>query len=148
MITLRPTNESELIRFVEFENEQDTIEYIIPYSIDKHKECFAETNTVYLSIYSDETLVGFFILLHEGESVEFRRVVITKAARGIGQQAILKMHKYCADRLGASRIWLDVFKHNKRGRHVYSKLGYDVIDCRDHEKGKLIIMQRGIQQTN
>jgi GNAT superfamily N-acetyltransferase len=148
MIKIRPTVESELIRFAEFENERDTIEYIIPYSIDKHKECFAGNNTVYLSIYSDGTLVGFFILLNEGESVEFRRVVITKTARGIGQQAILKMHEYCIDRFGVSKIWLDVFKHNKRARHVYSKLGYKVSGCRDHEKGKLIIMQRGIQETN
>lgn len=88
--------------------------------------------------------VGFLILCIEGSAVEFRRIVITRSARGIGQQVIRQMHKYCVSALGVRRVWLDVFAHNKRGRHVYAKLGYKVVSRRSHEGKELIIMERSI----
>jgi RimJ/RimL family protein N-acetyltransferase len=144
MITLRPSIAGELEHFVEFEREQDTSEFIIPYSLSAHEACFREAGIRYLSITEDGKLVGFVILCIEGSAVEFRRIVITRSARGIGQQVIRQMHKYCVSALGVRRVWLDVFAHNKRGRHLYAKLGYKVVNRKWHEGRELIIMERRI----
>jgi len=141
---LRPSIAEELERFVEFEREDDTAGFIIPYSLSAHEACFRQAGIRYLSITEDGILVGFFILSVEDSAVEFRRIVITRSARGIGQQAIRQMHAYCARELGARRLWLDVFVHNGRARHVYAKLGYEIVSRKWHEGKELVIMEKRI----
>ncbi|MBC8285268.1 MAG: GNAT family N-acetyltransferase [Nitrospinae bacterium] len=145
MITLRPSQKEELPQFVAFESEDDTNEFIKAYSLVKHKECFDDKKTHYLSIIEIDRLIGFFLLHIEKNSVEFRRVVITKSARGFGQEAIQMMHSYCLGVFGRNKIWLDVFEHNKRGQHVYSKLGYNIIGNKEYEGKNLLIMEKHIQ---
>ena len=47
------------------------------------------------------------------------------------------MEEYCRERLGRSRIWLDVFEFNQRGQHIYQKLGYRRFDQGEVE-GKVL----------
>jgi RimJ/RimL family protein N-acetyltransferase len=81
---------------------------------------------VYLRIIADDKLKGFVMLALDPDqsSVEFRRIVVSTKGLGIGQSAIAKMEEFCRVELGRSRIWLDVFEYNHRGRHIYEKLGY------------------------
>ena len=87
---------------------------------------FTDSDIVYPTIFAGEALAGFFILaLDEVEStIEFRRVVVAPSYRGIGQQAISAMERYCAVELNRHRIWLDVFMDNNRAKHIYKKSGY------------------------
>lgn len=112
--------------FVEIEKLDGTSDFIIPYSVEQHRAEMRKPNVVYLSIVSNDALSGFIILATEddSESVEFRRIVVASKGRGTGQSAISKMERYCADVLKCNRIWLDVFEINKRGQHIYNKLGY------------------------
>ena len=121
------------------ENGNETTEYIIPYSLTKHQNEFQKQNIIYLSIFYHKTLSGFFILNNEPESksVEFRRIVISNKGNGLGQSAIKEMHSYCKNSLNAESVWLDVFEHNSRGRHIYKKLGYEKFKTEPYEKSEL-----------
>ena len=113
--------------FVEMERSEDTLEFIIPYDLERHKQEMSKPEIIYLSIVNEDRLLGFIILAVEPDTkrVEFRRIVVSSKGKGIGQAAIKEMEQFCLKKLGCRRIWLDVFESNKRGRHVYEKLGYN-----------------------
>jgi len=126
------------------EQTNDTQEYILGYSLEEHEQAYATPGHVYLSIYKEQALVGFFILAleTEHESVEFRRIVVQPGARGIGQAAIKLMEHHCRNTLGCHRIWLDVFEHNLRAKHIYEKLGYRRFDTQTHDAGVLAFYEK------
>ena len=116
----------DLSQFAEMEQEAETSNFIIPYSLKEHQNKFSEPHVIYLRITNDDVIVGFFILAldADGCSIEFRRIVVSDKGKGIGQAAIRQMEGFCRDEPCRSRIWLDVFEHNQRGRHIYEKFGY------------------------
>ena len=78
----------------------------------------------------------------EPNSVEFRRVVVSDKGKGVGQSAITAMEQFCRTQLQRTRIWLDVFEYNNRGRHIYEKLGYERYGESDHEGRRLLLYQK------
>ena len=143
MLELRRSLENEINTFVEFEQNAETAEFIIPYSLIEHRQAMSEKRNVYLSIYLNKQLVGFFILVTGiNESIEFRRIVIDAKARDIGQKAIQLMEQYCQQRLSAKQIWLDVFSFNKRGVHVYRKLGYKQFATEEYQGKELLLFEK------
>jgi len=140
LIRLRQSREDEISSFVDMERLEGTSEFIIPYSKELHFEEFLKSDVHYLSILSNDSLVGFIILVVESDtnSVEFRRIVVASKGQGIGQSAILEMEKYCAQVLTCSRIWLDVFESNNRGKHIYEKLCYKAFKT-DNSDGKTLL---------
>lgn len=125
---------------------EESRHYVLPYSLSRHRLEFARDEIVYLSICDAENLAGFFILALDPDqnSIEFRRVVVARPGAGTGQSAIPAMEAYCRDQLKRNRVWLDVFDFNRRGRHVYEKLGYQLFDSRDHDGKKLLYYQKTI----
>jgi len=146
MIEIRESRSNELRRFSELDQDPDTREHITTSSLQQHRRAFARNDIVYLSIYSESELAGYFILALESEpgSIEFRRIVIAIKGAGTGQAAIGAMENYCRDQLGCQRIWLDVFEANTRGRYVYEKLGYQLFDTGDLRGKKLLYLQKNI----
>jgi len=146
MVEIRESEPTELARFCEMERAADTREYITVSSLQAHRQQFARPDIVYLSIYTDAGLAGYIILALEGdgETVEFRRIVVADKGRGIGRAAISAMEGYCRGRLRRRRIWLDVFESNHRGRHVYEKLGYRLFDTGELRGQKLLLLQKDI----
>ena len=128
MIKLRPSEEKELKIFADMESQTHANRFVNSTSFESHKTNFKKSNTIYLSIENSEGKVsGYFILVVETdpESIEFHRVVIDENCRGIGQDSIKEMEKYCRNVLNAKRIWLDVYEDNLIGKHIYEKLGYN-----------------------
>ncbi|WP_409525703.1 GNAT family N-acetyltransferase [Nitrincola sp. MINF-07-Sa-05] len=125
-VQLRKAEEADLALFTEMEQEAGTSKFIIPYRLEDHVSSYSDPRIIYLRIVADEELAGYFILAmdQDARSIEFRRVVVANKGLGIGQRAIEAMEVYCRDLLQMTRIWLDVFWHNCRGRHIYEKLGY------------------------
>ena len=126
------------------DRDPDTREHITLYSLAEHQAEFVRDDIVYLSIYANNALSGYFILVLEadGESVEFRRIVVDAKGAGIGQAAIRAMEAYCAGQLRRRRIWLDVFASNPRGQHIYAKLGYSLFKRGELDGRPLLFMQK------
>lgn len=126
------------------EQAQDTRQFVLPYSETEHVRNILDSSFVYLRILEAGELVGFFILVLDSErnSVEFRRVVVSDKGKGIGQSAIAAMEQFCKAQLHRTRIWLDVFEHNHRGRYIYEKLGYERCGESDNEGRRLLLYQK------
>ncbi len=126
------------------EQREDTADFIGTYSTAEHARNMRDPNMVYLAILEDGETAGFFILVvdRDGKSVEFRRVVVAPERRGIGQTAVRAMEQYCRAELGRERIWLDVFEHNQRGRHIYEKLGYEQFGRGTYQGKPLLLYQK------
>lgn len=144
MIELKPATPAVLADIVAMERAADTADFIIPCSVDEHRRRMADDHVVYLTVLEADTLVGFIVLVldDDGRSVEFRRIVIGKKGLGLGQQAIGNMEAYCRDVLARSRIWLDVFEHNSRGRYLYEKLGYVLFAEAVHDGRALLLYEK------
>ena len=128
MVTLRPARYSELEKFCEMDLQSHARRFVTGGSLEIHQRDFHCDDTHYLSIVDvHDVLVGYFLLVVEsdGETINFHRIVVDQDARGIGQQAITEMLRFCRQQLGATKVWLDVFDDNPRGIHIYEKLGFE-----------------------
>jgi RimJ/RimL family protein N-acetyltransferase len=75
-----------------------------------------------------------------------RRIVVVDKGKGVGRAAISAMEVYRRDRLRRRRIWLDVFESNLRGRQVYDRLGYRLIDNGELRGQKLLLLKKNIAE--
>lgn len=143
MIELQLARPGDIPHFVAMEREKDTREFVIGYDEERHRRAMADLNVRYLRIADEGVLVGFIILvLDKDGSVELRRIVVTRKGAGIGQRAIAIVEGFCRAALGVSRIWLDVFEHNHRGRRLYEKLGYSQFGVGAFEGRRLLLYEK------
>ncbi|HEV8042984.1 MAG TPA: GNAT family N-acetyltransferase [Bryobacteraceae bacterium] len=57
-------------------------------------------------------------------SIELMRIVVSEPDQGLGRAILNALVSKVFDELGAHRLWLDVFEHNARARHVYRSVGF------------------------
>lgn len=141
---IRTSFEIELELFQKFETKEDTINYINPYTIEKHIEEFNKPNIVYKTILNKDKIIGFIILNLEEDkkSVEFRRIVINEKGKCFGIMAINYLDYIVKEEYLRNRIWLDVYEHNKRGIHIYEKCGYKYLNSIKHQGKELKIYEK------
>ena len=144
MVTVERAPVQDASLFAQLEQAPDTKQFVLPYSETEHARNILNSSFVYLRILDAGELVGFFILVLDSEpnSVEFRRVVVSDKGKGVGQSAITAMEQFCRTQLQRTRVWLDVFEYNNRGRHIYEKLGYERYGESDHEGRRLLLYQK------
>jgi RimJ/RimL family protein N-acetyltransferase len=142
-ITLRDTQIDELARISEME-QGDARDFIAPYSLERHRDELLKPDVVYKSIYRNDDLVGFVILVldPDGHSVEFRRIVVSNPGLGYGKRAVAMVGELCHDELGRERVWLDVLETNARARHVYEECGYEPFGVSEYLGRALVLYQR------
>jgi ribosomal protein S18 acetylase RimI-like enzyme len=76
--------------------------------------------------YAAGPLFGFAIVErvndpHEG--AKLKRIAVTQPAVGFGVPFLRAVIGWVFESTAAPRLWLDVFVHNARARHVYRKVG-------------------------
>jgi len=122
----------------------ETRGFVVDHDVDRHVANLSDPCQICLRIIADDRLVGYFVLVPEndGKSVEFRRIVVADKGQGIGQRAITRMEQFCRDELGRTRVWLDVFEHNDRGRHIYEKLGYRYTGDCDYDGMRAFVYEK------
>ena len=140
MISLRPSSRGELVIFDEMDRQDHASNFVDQIGLDIHKTYFDNPAITYLTIENRSgELAGYFILVTEADnnSLEFRRIIIDKSKRGVGQIAIAEMEKYCTTEFNVRRIWLDVYEDNLIGKHIYQKMGYKPFRVKLVEERKL-----------
>lgn len=142
-VKLFATDEKQLDDLVAWEQQSDVGEFILANTKAQHLASMQEATIQYLSVFQNEQLVGFIILVLEpNNTVEFRRIVIGHRGAGIGQLAIQAMEQYCLEHFACQRIWLDVFDFNERGQHIYRKLGYQEFKRCEHGEHQLLFFEK------
>ncbi len=147
MISLRPSKRDELIIFDQMDRQGHACHFITQTGLNNHHRNFDHPNITYLNIKNESgELCGYFILVVEpdSESVEFRRILIDQAKRGVGQLAIKTMENFCKNELRVKRIWLDVYEDNVIGRHIYEKLGYQYFKRELAEGRNLLFYEKAL----
>jgi RimJ/RimL family protein N-acetyltransferase len=140
LISIEDTKAEELKAIQQMERNEDTSRYIISYSLERHRAEFQKPDVFYKSIYNKTgNLAGFMILVLDSDeiSLEFRRIVISDKGKGYGKRAVSLVDRICTEEFGKSRIWLDVFDFNNRGRHIYESLGYRFVKTSNYQ-GKIL----------
>ncbi len=149
MIELRRAKRSQLALFSEMEQDDDTSPYILPTTLEQHRQAFALDDIIYLSIFTGAEPGRFIILAldPDARSVELRRIVVAHKGRGTGGQAIAALESFCRTQLQRSRIWLDAYDFNRRGQRLYCGLGYIQFDQRDFEGNQLLFFEKEIVEN-
>lgn len=122
----RPDNIKKIIQI-----ESENSDFIGQYDYDRHKKVIDIDDEIHFSIFdnADNNLIGHIILagLKNGnDSIEFRRIVISKKGKGFGKESVELIKKYCFTELKAHRIWLDVISDNNRAIGLYKSQGFKV----------------------
>ena len=128
-LVIRDALLEDLDRFRLMELDGDTAPFINPYPLERHQAEFEKAEIRYKSILGPSgELVGFMILAldPDGVSLELRRIVVAVRGRGYGK-VVLRRAGELAREFGRSRVWLDVFAHNERARHVYEGAGFELV---------------------
>jgi diamine N-acetyltransferase len=63
-------------------------------------------------------------ILSVDRSMELMRIVVSQPGQGLGRKVLRAIIDKVFDELEAHRLWLDVFEHNTRARHVYRSVGF------------------------
>lgn len=123
----------ELTRLEDIEKitkiESENSDFIGQYDYDGHRSVIDSDNEMHISIFDEagNNLIGHIILAglkNQNDSIEFRRIVISKKGKGFGKESINLIKKYCFETLRTHRIWLDVFEDNKRAIGLYKSQGF------------------------
>lgn len=109
--------------------ESENSDFIGQYDYDGHKRVIESDDEIHFSILDkvENNLIGHIILAginNPHDSIEFRRIVVSKKGKGFGKESINLIKKYCFENLKAHRIWLDVFEDNKRAISLYISQGF------------------------
>ena len=95
---------------------------------DAHLAALAVVDTRYLvGARASGALEGFAIIeqidnSHEG--AKLKRIAVTAPGAGFGQPFLHGALAWLFESTAAPRLWLDVFTHNARARHVYRRAGF------------------------
>lgn len=146
MITIKKSEFSQLSQFCKMNTQDHVKNHLSIKSLEAHQKEFQNSNFVYLSVFESNSLVGYIILVKENHenSIQFKRILIDEAFLGIGQEAMVMMEGYCVAKLNAKRIWLDVFKSNRRAIHVYEKSGYNVFKQGEENDRTVIFYEKNL----
>lgn len=128
MLNLKPTEPADLPEIVRLEHHPENTEYILPYSLSRHRQALESKDEMHLKLITGEGSLAGFVLLagleNPNSTVEFRRIVVALKGMGHGRQAIRLVKEYCFEHLMCHRLWLDVFEDNARARQLYSSEGF------------------------
>lgn len=143
-IEVRAASREELPLFTEMESADHARDYVGQSGLNEHDRMFGDDGYIHLTILSGGKVAGFFLLVLEddGESIDFRRIVVSQTDGGIGQVSITAMESWCRENTDRSRIWLNVYDFNHRGIHVYKKLGYRYFKSEKRDDKLLIYFEK------
>ena len=97
------------------------------WSPEEHAAALVRADTRYLvGGRAGRALEGFAILQpladpHEG--AKLKRICVTEPGGGFGQPFLAAVIDWVFTATANERLWLDVFTHNERARHVYRRVG-------------------------
>lgn len=127
MSFIRSTKPEDLDTVLLIEQAKDNIRWICPYSKARHLQVIESNHEFHFVIINDGNIVGFIILAQtekEHDSIEFRRIAINEKGRGIGRKTVQWIKDWAFNKMGAHRLWLDVFTDNDRAKSLYLSEGF------------------------
>lgn len=128
MLQLEKTNNNDITKIIEWENNAENKDFVFQYSREVHQQTILNKDYAHLKVIDNErVMIGFVILRgleNPFESIELKRILINKKGKGYGKTTLKMVQEYAFQKLNAHRLWLDVFTENPRAIHVYEAVGF------------------------
>ncbi len=103
-------------------------EFVGHWSEERHQATLASSDARYLVADAPGGGLRAFAILRglqeTSGSIELKRIVIATPGQGLGRHILQELLDIAFQRLGAHRLFLDVFEDNPRALHVYRSLGF------------------------
>jgi RimJ/RimL family protein N-acetyltransferase len=141
-MTLRRACAQDLSFIVALEQRFHGLNLVGADDLATHQQRMSDPDCQYWIADNQGSRAGHVILRgiqSEDCSVELKRIVISEPGQGLGRMVLRAMMSKVFDELGAQRLWLDVFEHNARARHVYRSVGF----AEEGVDGSLVVMAIG-----
>lgn len=128
-IGFRPTSERDLGFVLQTERDPENVHLVGQSTEEEHRAAFRDKDKAHWIIEddSDGRSIGYIILAglrNSHANLELRRIVISERGCGFGREALRLLKKLAFERLGAHRLWLDVFDYNTVARNLYRSGGF------------------------
>lgn len=132
MITLCPTQITDLDYVLNAEHSPENTPYVSSWSREQHIEALMNPDSSHFTVVSDtasqvESRVGYTILqglTNPNKNIELMRLVITQKGQGYGRGAIELIKEMAFNKYYAHRLWLDVKDFNYRAQSLYRSVGF------------------------
>jgi diamine N-acetyltransferase len=126
-LALRPAGPGDLPFILATERRPGFDVLVARSSEEEHVARLARPDARYLIARAGGLPVGFALLeglddRHHG--VKLRRIAVSEPGQGHGVPFMRALIAWVFTETAAERLWLDVFVHNPRARHVYRKVGF------------------------
>ena len=127
MIRLQPTRNNDLEYVLAAETADDNKAFVGHWDAEGHRSVMHDESKLHLIVESGTKSVGYLIvedLDDPAGSLQLRRLVITEKRRGHGRAALRAIADMAFRKLGAKRLWLDVYEENTAAIALYRSAGY------------------------
>ena len=123
-----PATEGDVAWIVDQENRPEFAAFIHRWDREDHERNLIDADKLYL-IALDETQERLAFVILAGlsskvRSIELVRMAVTRPGVGIGTPLLRAVIEMAFNKLGANRLWLDVFDDNVRARRAYKAAGF------------------------
>ncbi|MBF9232723.1 GNAT family N-acetyltransferase [Microvirga alba] len=127
MVTIRPAERADIPFIMQTERREGFGDLVGRWERDQHEGEFSKPASTYLIGEKDGAPNGFAILRDLDDpsgNVLLKRVAVHEPGAGFGKAFLRLVMANAFSREGTHRLWLDVFVHNERARHVYRSVGF------------------------
>lgn len=128
VMLLRLAIPADLPAIVNLECAPFALEFVGQWSEERHRATLESSDARYYVSESDGGEVQAYAILRGFQetsgAIELKRIVVAVPERGLGRRIMTELLRIVFQELGAHRLYLDVFDHNARARHVYESLGF------------------------
>ena len=125
---LRPATAADLPFIIALERAPVAREFVGQWSEDRHRSTMASSDARYYVSETERGEVEAYAILRGLEetssAIELKRIVVGTPARGLGRRILKELMRIAFREMRAHRLYLDVFDHNARARHLYESLGF------------------------
>jgi ribosomal protein S18 acetylase RimI-like enzyme len=104
---------------------------------DRFRGYLADPDRAVLVVREDARMVGYAMLVRDGDGIELSKIYVLPGSHGGGASAALMASALdTARELGAASVWLGVNQHNQRAQRFYAKQGFTVSGTRTFALGE------------
>lgn len=126
-VSLRVAGIADVPFIMETERGQGFENFVGRWEKERHEAEFANPASAYLIGERDGAPNGFALLRDLDEpfgNVLLKRIAVREPGAGFGKAFLRLVMGEAFRRENSHRLWLDVFVHNERARHVYRSVGF------------------------
>ena len=126
-MTLRRASIQDLPFIVVLEQQFRGLNLVGADDLPTHERRMNDPDWLYWIVEHPDSPAGHVILRgiqSTNHSIELMRIVVSQPGQALGREVLKATTGAVFDELAAHRLWLDVFEHNARARHVYRSVGF------------------------